>query len=248
MRGRVRGVRVHDRRAGVDARDRLRRALRGHRHVRVVAPARDPVQRRLDDHRSIRHDGEPTLADAVQKAMVACGARSGLHRLVGDDVWSGTVEDQGRYGGGAVRRPPGGGSTTRPPELDGWASGSGPGRSTSVSPRVEGARSRWWRSCGAGPSLTPAEFASTGPSATRRSRSRTTRAARLHAEPRVDPHPDAEEIDGIAELGFRPARTSRRFYDSDDGRRVIGEDVRRFMAGPGHHAAVAWPRPVGTRR
>ena len=34
--------------------------VRAHRDVRVVPPARDPVQRGLDDHRSVRHDAERT--------------------------------------------------------------------------------------------------------------------------------------------------------------------------------------------
>jgi len=49
------GVRVHDRRARVDARDRIRRELvGGHRRERVVAPGRDSVQGRFDDDRRRR--------------------------------------------------------------------------------------------------------------------------------------------------------------------------------------------------
>jgi uncharacterized protein (TIGR02118 family) len=54
--------------------------------------------------------------------------------------------------------------------------------------------------------------------------------------------PEADEIDGVAELGFR-TRTDfeTRFYDSEDGRRAIGEDVRRFMAGPGPDTTLLAP-------
>jgi hypothetical protein len=52
----------------------------------------------------------------------------------------------------------------------------------------------------------------------------------------------ADEIDGVAALGFRTREDfETRFYDSDDGRRVIGEDVRRFMAGPGPDTTLLAP-------
>jgi len=42
--------------------------------------------------------------------------------------------------------------------------------------------------------------------------------------------PDAPEVDGIAELHFRTVEDlRRRFYDSDEGQRVISEDVPRFL-------------------
>jgi hypothetical protein len=52
----------------------------------------------------------------------------------------------------------------------------------------------------------------------------------------------ADEIDGIAELGFG-TRTDfeTRFYDSDDGRRMIREDVHRFLAGPGPDTTLLAP-------
>lgn len=47
----------------------------------------------------------------------------------------------------------------------------------------------------------------------------------------VDPiTPDAPEVDGIAELRFRSVADLRgRFYDSDDGRRIVADDVARFL-------------------
>lgn len=54
--------------------------------------------------------------------------------------------------------------------------------------------------------------------------------------------PAADEIDGVAELGFRTrADFETGFYDSDDGRRAIGQDVRRFMAGPGPDTTLLAP-------
>jgi uncharacterized protein (TIGR02118 family) len=54
--------------------------------------------------------------------------------------------------------------------------------------------------------------------------------------------PGAEEIDGIAELGFASREDfETRFYDSDDGRLVIAEDVRGFMAGPGPDTTLLAP-------
>jgi hypothetical protein len=42
--------------------------------------------------------------------------------------------------------------------------------------------------------------------------------------------PDAPEIDGIAELRFRSVADLReRFYDSDDGRRIVAADVAKFL-------------------
>lgn len=39
-----------------------------------------------------------------------------------------------------------------------------------------------------------------------------------------------EDVDGIAELGMRLRLDFReRMYDSDEGRRIVGEDVRRFL-------------------
>jgi len=42
--------------------------------------------------------------------------------------------------------------------------------------------------------------------------------------------PDTPDVDGIAELHFRTVDDLRnRFYDSDVGQRIIGEDVERFL-------------------
>jgi uncharacterized protein (TIGR02118 family) len=54
--------------------------------------------------------------------------------------------------------------------------------------------------------------------------------------------PGPEQIDGVAELGFLTREAfETQFYDSDDGRRVIGEDVRRFMTGPGPETTIFAP-------
>ena len=45
--------------------------------------------------------------------------------------------------------------------------------------------------------------------------------------------PDAPEVDGIAQLYFRTAHDlHERFYDSEAGRRLVGEDVARFIDRP----------------
>lgn len=45
--------------------------------------------------------------------------------------------------------------------------------------------------------------------------------------------PDAPDIDAVAELHFRSIGDLRgRFYDSDAGRKVIGDDVRQFLDPP----------------
>ena len=42
--------------------------------------------------------------------------------------------------------------------------------------------------------------------------------------------PDAPEVDGIAEMRFRSADEMReRFYDSEEGQRIVAEDVSRFL-------------------
>lgn len=55
--------------------------------------------------------------------------------------------------------------------------------------------------------------------------------------------PGGRTIDGIAELHF-PTRADfdDRFYDSDDGRRVVGDDVARFIARRSTEAAVMTER------
>jgi uncharacterized protein (TIGR02118 family) len=53
---------------------------------------------------------------------------------------------------------------------------------------------------------------------------------------------DADEIDGIAVLGFQTREDfETRFYDSEAGRGVIADDVRRFMAGPGPDTTLVAP-------
>ena len=43
--------------------------------------------------------------------------------------------------------------------------------------------------------------------------------------------PNAPDVDGIAELHFRNVDDLHtRFYDSDEGKRIVAEDVRRFLA------------------
>jgi uncharacterized protein (TIGR02118 family) len=57
--------------------------------------------------------------------------------------------------------------------------------------------------------------------------------------------PDAPEVDGIAELGFRTADDLRdRMYDSPDGMRVIRDDVGRFIdVGAGWRAVTRSSSP-----
>jgi uncharacterized protein (TIGR02118 family) len=50
------------------------------------------------------------------------------------------------------------------------------------------------------------------------------------AEPLVDTVGDAAEFDGVAELSFWSIDDlSDRMYDSEEGRQIVGEDVRRFI-------------------
>jgi uncharacterized protein (TIGR02118 family) len=59
--------------------------------------------------------------------------------------------------------------------------------------------------------------------------------------------PGGGRIDGIAELHFRSrADFEERFFDSDEGRAVIMEDVRRFMGPPGPETALMSELPVRT--
>jgi uncharacterized protein (TIGR02118 family) len=52
----------------------------------------------------------------------------------------------------------------------------------------------------------------------------------------------APEIDGIALLGFSTrADFEMRFFDSDEGRAEIMEDVARFMDRPGHETTLVGP-------
>ena len=56
--------------------------------------------------------------------------------------------------------------------------------------------------------------------------------------------PEAPEVDGIAELSFVDvADMEARRYDSDEGRRVISEDVRRFIDLPAGWSLLVSPRP-----
>jgi uncharacterized protein (TIGR02118 family) len=56
--------------------------------------------------------------------------------------------------------------------------------------------------------------------------------------------PDARDLDGLAQLYFRTAHDlHERYYDSEEGERIIGEDVARFLErgkGWGFMAQETW--------
>ncbi|MCU1427637.1 MAG: hypothetical protein JWL83_1637 [Actinomycetia bacterium] len=59
--------------------------------------------------------------------------------------------------------------------------------------------------------------------------------------------PGGGQIDGIAELHFRTREDFEdRFFDSDAGRKVILDDVKRFMAPPGPETALMTELPLRT--
>jgi uncharacterized protein (TIGR02118 family) len=59
--------------------------------------------------------------------------------------------------------------------------------------------------------------------------------------------PGGRDIDGIAELHFADRHDfETRFFDSDDGRKVIMDDVARFMARPGSGSGLMTELPVRT--
>jgi uncharacterized protein (TIGR02118 family) len=59
--------------------------------------------------------------------------------------------------------------------------------------------------------------------------------------------PGGGDIDGIAELQFRTRDDfETRFFDSDEGRAAIMEDVKRFMRRPGGEAALMRELPLRT--
>jgi uncharacterized protein (TIGR02118 family) len=59
--------------------------------------------------------------------------------------------------------------------------------------------------------------------------------------------PGGRDIDGIAELHFASRDDFEdRFFDSDEGRQVIMEDVARFMGRPGAGSALMSELPVKT--
>jgi uncharacterized protein (TIGR02118 family) len=59
--------------------------------------------------------------------------------------------------------------------------------------------------------------------------------------------PGGRDIDGIAELHFATRDDfENRFFDSDDGRRVIMDDVARFMDKPGSGSGLMVELPVRT--
>jgi len=189
----------------------------------------------------------------AQKVIVAVwGPVRDLHRLVGDDVIARQrLEDQGRYGGGEPFDVLLTATVDDPSALDLAGLGERVWAWT-----VEERRPRVGRlECAVTmvalmrrkPDLTADEFrehwtAQHTPLA-------LTHHAGLHDYTQnlvlATLTPGADEIDGIAELGF-PTREEfeTQFYDSDDGRRVIGEDVRRFMAGPGPDTTLVAP-PLG---
>jgi uncharacterized protein (TIGR02118 family) len=57
--------------------------------------------------------------------------------------------------------------------------------------------------------------------------------------------PGGAAIDGVAELHFRSRESfDTEFFDSDDGRAAIMQDVKRFMAKPGGNAALMRELPL----
>ena len=57
--------------------------------------------------------------------------------------------------------------------------------------------------------------------------------------------PGGAAIDGVAELHFRSRESfDNEFFDSDEGRAVIMQDVKRFMAKPGGQAALMRELPL----
>jgi uncharacterized protein (TIGR02118 family) len=59
--------------------------------------------------------------------------------------------------------------------------------------------------------------------------------------------PGGRDIDGIAELHFASREDfETRFFDSDEGRQVIMDDVARFMARPGSGSGLMTELPVRT--
>ena len=57
--------------------------------------------------------------------------------------------------------------------------------------------------------------------------------------------PGGAAIDGVAELHFRSRESfDTEFYDSDDGRAAIRQDVKRFLAKPGGSAALMRELPL----
>jgi uncharacterized protein (TIGR02118 family) len=59
--------------------------------------------------------------------------------------------------------------------------------------------------------------------------------------------PGGRDIDGIAELHFATRDDfEHRFFDSDEGRKVIMDDAARFMGKPGHGSGLMIELPVRT--
>ncbi len=57
--------------------------------------------------------------------------------------------------------------------------------------------------------------------------------------------PDAPEVDGIAELGFRSLRdVTHRMYDSPAGAEIIRRDIQRFLDVPAGWRMLGQRRPV----
>ncbi len=189
----------------------------------------------------------------VQKAMVAVWRPvDALHRLVGDDVIVRyRLEDQGPYGAG------------QPFDVLLAATVDDPGHLelTGLGERV------WaWTVDERRPRVGDEECAVTMVALMRRRPGLTPPEFREHWTERHTPlalahhtglhdytqnlvetilTPGAEEVDGIAELGFRTREEfETQFFDSDEGRAVIGADVRRFMAGPGPDTTLVAP-PLG---
>jgi uncharacterized protein (TIGR02118 family) len=59
--------------------------------------------------------------------------------------------------------------------------------------------------------------------------------------------PGGRDIDGIAQLHFATREDfETRFFDSDEGRRIIMDDVARFMARPGSGSGLMTELPIKT--
>jgi uncharacterized protein (TIGR02118 family) len=186
----------------------------------------------------------------MQRVVVAVWhPAQGLHRLVGDDVVvRHRLEDQGRYGGGdpfdvflaATIEDP------RHLELEGLGDRVWAWTVDERRPRVgnEECAVTMVALMRRKPELTPEEFREHWTA-------RHTPLALAHHAGLHDYTQNlvaatltsgTEEVDGVAELGFRTREEfETEFYDSDEGRRVIGDDVRRFMAGPGPDTTLVGP-------
>ena len=247
---------VHDGRAGVDARDRIGRELgRRNRHPRIVAPARDAVERRFDDHGG-RHGRQPRRspkgADRRRGYRAAMPIVAAVWRPVEGPPHASLVlrpalADQGPYARG------------RP--FAAFAIG------TDDTPRAAIAALGelvWaWRAEETVPRAGPTDCAVSMVSLMRRNPAITREAFVRHWLDRhaplalrrhvglADYHQyvvtetltaDTPTIDGVAWLGFvTRSDFEARFFDSDEGRAEIMADVARFMDRPGPETTLVGP-------